>query len=406
MVLHLFYEEQAPGDIGTMFAAKNHLNAFNVTKKAMANVDATYEFVEQFLKAQIITMYREVMSSNPPPNETADGMNDLLNKMVDTFIIPGLETESVDDIFTCKICQKRFLKMTGLRDHQKHKHGTEKKPDPEKEYKCFFPCSNKRKFPSLEHLRSHLIQKHKFVFPEGENNTFRCSKCDRNFKTISGKDKHELRMHSKKDEEKNNIDSIYRYSCCSAGVCLLAVAFNTARQNGDGDRVMRYYKYMLLLYKLDGRTKYSHYVFQMLQCINELFPEKLAFDVVYNRFTNTEGKPNSNVEIDRKMEHLNKKVKQDIKDFNGNVTRASLKRASHSYQGIDECLHSYDNFAEINKRSSRHSKNDDKEDVLSLADQMTTREVFMDHKDGRCHQAFPAFSDNLFKHIDMYNLKE
>ena len=122
MLFHLFYDEHSPGDVGTFYSARGHLNAVNVTAKPMADVDATYEFIEQFVEAQVIAMYREVKNNTPLP-KTATDMEALLDTIVDTYIIPGMSTtETTDDIFRCNLCGKKYKRINGLRDHIKKKH--------------------------------------------------------------------------------------------------------------------------------------------------------------------------------------------------------------------------------------------------------------------------------------------
>ena len=110
---HLFYDEASASDIGTMHAARCHLNARNVPKKAMQDVDATYEFLQQYIKALVITMWKEIKPTTEY-TESVNGMDCILDKMVDTFIIPGIEIEeTTDDIFTCPTCQKKYKTITG-----------------------------------------------------------------------------------------------------------------------------------------------------------------------------------------------------------------------------------------------------------------------------------------------------
>ena len=267
-------------------------------------------------------------------------------------------------------------------------------------------------FPTFDHLKAHLLKKHNYSFDITDKVNFRCNTCNKGFKKESTRNKHMRKEHGdnetskKSNKDDSRSDNIYQYSCCAVGIGLLAIAFNSARKNADGVRVMRLYKYLLLLFKLDGKTKYSYYVFQMLQQVNELLPERLAFDIVHNRFTNNKGNINSNVEIDREMEHWNKKVKMDVKDFNGNISERSIDRAAHSYQGVDECLSAYDKFSNVKKPSGRHSTSNHRDDVLSLAEQFNSREIFKNHEDGRYHEAFPTYPKNLFQQIDVMELKD
>ena len=67
-----------------------------------------------------------------------------------------------------------------------------------------------------------------------------------------------------------------------------------------------------LIFRVDGRTKYAYYAFQLLCQVFYLLPEHLAFDLMFNRFTNNRGLLDSNVEIVREVEHWNKTFKNGL----------------------------------------------------------------------------------------------
>ena len=93
-----------------MFAARNHLNAFNVPAKPMADVDSTYEFLEQYVAALVVTMWGEINSAEHTTAEPSeDRMNEILDMLVDTFVFPGIETEdTTDDIIYMPSMQKNI----------------------------------------------------------------------------------------------------------------------------------------------------------------------------------------------------------------------------------------------------------------------------------------------------------
>ena len=79
------------------------------------------------------------------------------------------------------------------------------------------------------------------------------------------------------------------------------------------------YNVLFLLFRSNARTKYAFYSFQFLCQVYYLLPERLAFSLVHNRFTNNKGLPDFSVEMDREVDHWNKRFKMDCKEFQGKV---------------------------------------------------------------------------------------
>eukprot|EP00112_Aurelia_sp_Birch-Aquarium-sp1_P020421 Seg5264.1 transcript_id=Seg5264.1/GoldUCD/mRNA.D3Y31 product="hypothetical protein" protein_id=Seg5264.1/GoldUCD/D3Y31 len=191
-------------------------------------------------------------------------------------------------------------------------------------------------------------------------------------------------------------DFILAYSRSALLLGLMACNFNEARKYGDGGRLLNIYKYLFLLFRLEGRTKKALYTFQLICQVQYLLPEKLAFDLQFNRFTNNKGLIDANVEIDREVEHWNRIFKKDCKGFNGKVTDRSIERASTSYQSMERILSSFNRLADVHHQSGKHCCPSFGKDVLALSKQLQNEELFK-QRPGRRHSAYPAFPDNLFK---------
>lgn len=51
----------------------------------------------------------------------------------------------------------------------------------------------------------------------------------------------------------------------------------------------------------------------------------MAFELKWDRFVSTQGKIDTNIELDRHLEHLNKYVKTDLKQFQEKITDKSVQ---------------------------------------------------------------------------------
>ena len=153
-------------------------------------------------------------------------------------------------------------------------------------------------------------------------------------------------MEHKKETGHTNTDTLtdekLNYCKNSLHLCYLAKDFLDARKRGDGERLCRLYKNFLLFFKLDGRTKYSFQSLHLLAELSFLLPPGLAHELKWNRFVNNKGLPDSNVELDRELEHRNKYVKEEIKSFGGNVTDVAINQCSRSYGPLQDLMDVFD----------------------------------------------------------------
>ena len=171
---------------------------------------------------------------------------------------------------------------------------------------------------------------------------------------------HGLRSHMKKKhswEPPNSMsaassrtDSIFDYSCAALSICLLFRNFENARQHGDGERLIRLYKYFMLYFKLCDKPKYGYHSLRLLAQVKCLLAPRLSHQLIWNRCVNNVGKIDSNVEIDREIEHHNRVFKEECRHFHGKVSAASVRRISHSAQTCDRILQQCDKASDTRKQ--------------------------------------------------------
>ena len=95
-------------------------------------------------------------------------------------------------------------------------------------------------------------------------------------------------------------DKVFEYACCVLSATMLMFEFDDGVREGDGDRVYRVWKYLLLLFRQFGRTKYALEALMLqLQC-NGL-PQNVASDIKWSRFVNAKGGGGRNVSCDLHM---------------------------------------------------------------------------------------------------------
>eukprot|EP00111_Clytia_hemisphaerica_P014962 TCONS_00044050-protein len=235
-----------------------------------------------------------------------------------------------------------------------------------------------------------------------------CKFCNKSYKRKSSLIAHLKKEHKgeTKDESADpGEDHVVNYSKNALMLGYLVKNFADARRYGDGERILRLYKFFVVLFKIDHRSKYGFYSLQLLAQINNLLPPDLAFELKWNRTVNNTGRYDGNVELDRELEHRNKYAKEELKHFQGKLTDQSIERVSRSYDKMREIVGKFDTEANVSNPSGKHTTPDWKADVLELAEQFQSSNLFQSDPNGRAHKRFPAFPKNVFNGIDATSCK-
>ena len=200
-------------------------------------------------------------------------------------------------------------------------------------------------------------------------------------------------------------DFLQNYSKNALALCFIVKNFQDARKHGDGNRIIRLYKFLLLYFKIDGRTKYAYQSLHLLAQVSVLLPPSLAYELKWNRFVNTKGKVDTNVELDRHLEHLNKYVKADLAQFQGKITEKSVARCSRSYFKMQKIIDHVDEQLGVSKPSGRHSVVSWEDDVKELSEQYFKARIF-EYERGRFHTRFPGFPKNYPSLLSILQFKK
>ena len=81
------------------------------------------------------------------------------------------------------------------------------------------------------------------------------------------------------DPQLDEDDGVSNYALAIIGYGLLASDFEDAYKEGDGERQIRLWKFFLLHFKANGRTKYSIEAFQLLAQVNALLTARKSTSV-------------------------------------------------------------------------------------------------------------------------------
>ena len=110
--------------------------------------------------------------------------------------------------------------------------------------------------------------------------------------------------HHPQSTPSDGCDCVLVYSKEVITLGLMWLGFNDAIKEGDGDWVLTYWKFLLLLFKVDKQRNYSCKAAKLLLDYHYFLSPRQAAQLKWSRFVNTQGRIGCNVPAVLHMEHL------------------------------------------------------------------------------------------------------
>ena len=351
------YSTKSSKETGTLYAARNAINARNVTDDPSANFYASTELLNKF-DAALITCgglkHFGMTSTDSEPTINVYGGNVGDQKDMSEYILSeaksflhdylDLSTPVLPDYglqsnaLLCRFCNKKYIKKEALRKHESTVHGVQ---DP-----LYTPTEGSEPADSTE-------------------------------------------------TEK---DGILNYTRAALLLGLLRLNHTDSIKMGDCQRNIEIDMYLYLLYKTNNFPKYAYGILETIVQSKVLLTERLAHRLIWNRTVNNRGKQDTNHPNDLDLEHQNKLFKDQIHSYRGTFTEKSISRVSRSATVIDKILTSYDRYVKVFKPSGEHTSANTDEDISTLIKSFQQRRVY-DNVPGRFYRQFEAIDYNPFQSL-------
>ena len=194
---------------------------------------------------------------------------------------------------------------------------------------------------------------------------------------------------------------------CDDGVCayasellslgLLWHGFHDAIKEGDGDRIIRYWKFLLVVFKSSNCRNYAKEAVNLLLQYHYLLSDRKKAQLIWSRCVNTHGYPGANIPCDLHMEHLNRRLKTVIRNMGANVKPASIQKAGKALAPVYNICQRFELQTSRSIQSHHHPVpkfGKDFETVLKLLDE---EKVFVPMT-GRQHDSF-RFNSGLMEKL-------
>ena len=170
-------------------------------------------------------------------------------------------------------------------------------------------------------------------------------------------------------------------------------------KEGDGERVLRWWKYGMLLFKITGHKNYSIEALTLLAQHQWFLPPRQKMQLKFSRFVNIRGKVGTNLSCDYYMEQLNRLTKICIQHLGANKADVCISKVSKCIGPLNELLLRFDEEHNICGRSANHKIPTTLKDRDEIIKELVNAKVF-DIILGRAHRVFATFTSNLMRKSD------
>ena len=200
--------------------------------------------------------------------------------------------------------------------------------------------------------------------------------------------------------ESSERDDMYNYQCNLLDQGLFYMNLIDAIAEGDGDRIIRSWKFLMLHFFAEKRYKYAieaQYLLLQQLCI---LSQKQAYRQKWNRSTNNKGGAGNNVPLDLDLEHDNNYLKASLKKLGPNLTQSAVSRCGKMLKFARNKIEDISRECGVMKRSGKHFIQSTKKDMAKLVHHLIEKDALIEHP-GRRYKYFT----NIMQHpLDEKNL--
>ncbi len=194
-------------------------------------------------------------------------------------------------------------------------------------------------------------------------------------------------------------DHVQEYAKEVLTMGLFYLEYHDAIREGDGERVLRCWKFLLLFFKATRHPNYSIEAINLLSQFYYLLTPRMAKQLLWSRFVNSQGGRGHNIPADLHMEHLNRTCKDTLGNLGANKTPQAIVRAGKAAGNISKMLKHFDFVNKITPGSSAHTRQSQQKDIDKILHEIHTKQKVFAHVSGRKHSSFPTLACNIFRHI-------
>ena len=194
-------------------------------------------------------------------------------------------------------------------------------------------------------------------------------------------------------------DNVQAYARELLTLGLIYNEFSDGIREGDGERVIRVWKFLMLIFKASQRKNYSCEAFALLAQLRFILSPRLSQQLTWSQFINTQGGKGHNIPCDLYMEHLNRVLKDGIRGLGANKTEKAITRLGKCIDTVDKILTNYDESLQVRHGSGFHTAPSLDKDINLIMSELSERVKPFSYTKGRSHKSIKV-TKPILKSLD------
>ena len=200
-------------------------------------------------------------------------------------------------------------------------------------------------------------------------------------------------------------DRVFLYATEVLTLGLIWENFHDANKEGDGDRLVRVWKLLLLIFKAARRKNYSIEALNLQLQINYTLSARQAAQLKWSRCVNTSNVAGRNIPMDLHLEHMNRRLKSTMRNMGSNMTESSVRLAAECIQVVDSiCSKFEEGTSKCATTSQKHSSPSFQRDFELIVRCLNDQQVYNHTSHGTRQHASFKFANNLLLQYDYKKL--
>lgn len=187
-------------------------------------------------------------------------------------------------------------------------------------------------------------------------------------------------------------DDMYHYQCNFLEHGLLYMNFLDSISEGDGDRILLCWKFLLLHFHADkgGSAKYALEALYLQFQQQALLTPRQAYRQKWNRGVNNQGHIGKNVPLDLEVEHNNNMLKEAVRKMGPSLSLHAVNRAAKMTKLAAETVDKIAHECQIMRRSGKHFVKSTKKDMQKIVQVLFQQKALL-NVPGRSYKHFANF---------------
>ena len=237
--------------------------------------------------------------------------------------------------------------------------------------------------------------------------------CSRIFRYKKARLNHEKKVHSieiedtpsstspsQEETDSKTSDDVFSYACSRLLMGLLIRNADDAVREGDGEHIIRCWRFFLLYYKAFGHHKYAIAAFHLIANVTAVLTEQQAHQLTWNRFVSNRGGKGHNMSNDFRLENWNNLTKELLKHLGVNLNEKCAERESNAIAFLEEIMMSIDTNLKVTRPSGKHTVKKKDDDMKTLVNDMVKNDIFTFTPGGH-YEKFKNFNKDLLSRLDV-----